>query len=406
MQIRNEQRVLVSAITPLLLAASDSNETPTPTMQRPAATPVEDSVVIRPQAAAPVGQPLRPLVGEPVPDPYVVRLSATHSISGRAALWMAGTTNEADDTFRLFCSFDGGRTWQRATDRAGAPLSVFAAGQRPAWISTAEPDRWAPEIYEVNGKLLLLYTARHKKGDLRVAAALADHVEGPWRDLGPILESPHGVIDATAVRDPKSGRWLLLYKPDNNSVGLPTPIIAQGFDLRGDRLVLAGRKNELMQSGPKDGGLIEGPAVVHENGTSYVLVSSDCFADARYKTWIAQAPDLEGGAALPRELLLSSTSPCLGGHWVGPGHVSLVKEAPGIYSLYLHAWTKVTEGKAKWETRFRAGEEQRMALRVTLAFRDPAGKPTAPYIVEDRLALGRSEYAPLLDLVPAARATN
>jgi hypothetical protein len=137
-----------------------------------------------------------------------------------------------------------------------------------------------------------------------------------------------------------------------------------------------------MRSGPLDGGLIEGPFVIHENGATYVLVSSDCYGDARYKTWVARVDDLKGKAA-PRRLLLSSDSPCLRGAWVGPGHVSAVRESDGVYSLYFHAWRTGDDGHARFEKRFKRGEEQRKPLRMTLMFRDADGAAVDPYIVED-----------------------
>lgn len=328
----------------------------------------------------------RELVSEPTPDPYVVALPAAHSISGRERLWLVGTTNESNDTFRVFCSANKGISWNRATDDKGAPLSIFAADAMPAWISRAAPDRWAPEIHPVDGRLLLLYTARHKDGDLRVAAAVADTIEGPWNDLGPILQRPNGVIDATVTRDQKTGEWVLMYKGDDNAVGQPTPILTQSFKLVGDKLQLSGREHQIMISGKDDGGLVEGPFVVNENGKTYLFVSSDYFGDARYKTWISEVDDLQHGTASPHKLFLSSDSPSLHGNWAGPGHISMLPVGEGIYKIYFHAWKKGTEGKAGFENRFRTGEEQRKALSLTVAFRDKDGKPCEPYIVEDEIA--------------------
>ena len=334
----------------------------------------------RSDAFEPTPHLVRPLSDEVVPDPFVVRLSA----EADEELWMCGTTNEDDDTFTLSRSVDNGLTFQPAHDATGRRLAVFPAGQRPTWFCEREPDRWAAEIHAVDGRLLCLYTARHRDGDLRVGAAVARHIAGPWNDLGPILRAPHGVIDATATRDNGHGEWLLVYKRDDNSVGKPTPILTRPFRLYDDRIELYGDEHEVMTSGPDDGGLVEGPFVIHENGRTYMLVSSDYFGDARYKTWITTVDDLQRGYVASRELLLSSASPCLRGAWVGPGHVSAIRERDGIYSLYFHA-LPADAGPLSFERRFVKGTEQRKALRVTLAFRDASGAPCAPFIVEDRL---------------------
>ncbi|MBC7794180.1 MAG: family 43 glycosylhydrolase [Clostridia bacterium] len=335
---------------------------------------------------------LRPLIDEVVPDPFVTRLSA--EADGHGDLWMCGTTNEDDATFTLSRSSDNGRTFHPAFDATGRRLAVFPEGQRPAWICNQAPDRWAAEIHAVERSLLCLYTARHRDGDLRVGAAIARNIAGPWNDLGPILQAPYGVIDATATH--ASGDWLLIYKRDDNSVGKPTPILTRPFRLRDDRLELYGEEHEIMTSGPEDGGLVEGPFVIQDNERTYMMVSSDYFGDDRYKTWITTVDDLQRGYVASRKLLLSSASPCLRGEWVGPGHVSAVREREGLYSLYFHALPAGAK-PLSFERRFEKGTEQRKPLRVTLSFRDALGVICAPYIVEDR-------YSEHIDIVANAAA--
>lgn len=320
--------------------------------------------------------PFVDLVGKPMPDPGVAKEGKIYT--------MVATSNEQRDTFPIFQATHRDGPWERVKDTMGKPLSIFSAKQRPDWISKEEPDRWAPELHNVDGKWLCLYTARHVDGDLRVAVAVADKITGPYRDQGPILQAPHGVIDATITQDRLTGRHVMIYKNDDNSVGKPTPIISRPFELDGESIEWLGEGHELCRSGEGHGGLLEGPFVAHENGTSWMLLSSDYYGGPDYKMWIGEVHDLEGGKVENLEHLMTTESPSLRDLWKGPGHCSIVKEAPGIYGVYFHAWPAGTENSSQWPKRFEGGE-QRRALRCTLAFVDERGKPCKPYIVEDRL---------------------
>ena len=297
---------------------------------------------------------------------------------------MVATTNESRDTFHIYQARHRDGPWTRLKDVMGKPASIFSEAMRPKWISTKEPDRWAPELHHLGDKWLCLYTARHLEGDLRVAVAVADEATGPYRDLGPILTAPHGVIDATIVRDRKSGRDFMVYKNDDNAVGKPTPILTRPFALEDSGVVWLGEPHEICRSGEGHGGLLEGPWLVHEHDATWIVLSSDYYGGADYKMWIGTVDDLAHGKVDSLEHLMTSDSPCLRGEWKGPGHCSLVKEAPGIYSVYFHAWPAGTENTSDWNQRF-VGGEQRKVLRATLAFIDERGKPCPPYIVEDRI---------------------
>ena len=324
--------------------------------------------------------PLRELVAAPMPDPGVT-LEMRHD---GPLYTMVATTNESRDTFHVYQARHRDGPWTRVKDTMGKPVSIFPQSARPAWISTEHPDRWAPELHKLGDKWMCLYTARHIEGDLRVAVAIADCVTGPYRDLGPILTAPHGVIDATIVRDRKSGRSVMVYKNDDNAAGKPTPILTRPFSLEDDGVVWLGEPHEICRSGEGHGGLLEGPWLVHENDATWIVLSSDYYGGANYKMWIGTVDDLERGKVADLAHLMTSDSPCLRGEWKGPGHCSLVKEAPGIYSVYFHAWPAGTENTSDWNQRFQGGE-QRKALRATLAFIDERGQACPPYIVEDRI---------------------
>lgn len=78
---------------------------------------------------------------------------------------------------------------------------IFPSGSagRPKW---AVSDFWAPELYEVDGKIVAYFAARHSDGQLSVGAAVADSPLGPFADVGAPLvhETNMGHIGASRAR--------------------------------------------------------------------------------------------------------------------------------------------------------------------------------------------------------------
>lgn len=125
----------------------------------------------------------------------------------------------------------------------------------------------------------------------------------------------------------------MLEKPDNNSARKSTPIVSRRFKLTEEGFDFIGKDRKVMVNRPEDGGLIEGPFIVHENGKTYLFVSSDNFANRNYNSWFSEISNVADGKAKRHELLLSSDSPALRGMWDGPGHLAMTK-VPNVDSLY------------------------------------------------------------------------
>ncbi|MBC7794496.1 MAG: hypothetical protein H7Z43_12400, partial [Clostridia bacterium] len=155
--------------------------------------------------------------------------------------------------------------------------------------------------------------------------------------------------------------------------------------LKDGEFAWTGKPNVIAKSSEGQDGLIEGPSFCDANGATWCVVSSGYFGGADYKRWIGRIDDIVNGKLTDQRQLLTTESPCLGGRWVGPGHCSLVQEAPGIFSMFFHAWAANQDTAPAFEERFKAGGEGRKPLRATLAFIDEGGKPCEPYIVEDRI---------------------
>lgn len=361
-----------------------------------------------------------PLIHEPMPDPFVLRLTAKSPGGERTAgLWMVATTNDQPFAFRLYRHVGG--TWvPHVVD--GKHCAIFPEGKLPAWWNAGEVDplapdlprdlvlaRWAPEIDERNGLLTLHYTARDRAGILRSAYATATAIDGEWTDHGflninvrakdvapdypggPAGENPVlGMIDghvAVAIDPEGRERTFLLTKVDGNGLHwkdlatqeprkAPTPILSHEFrqDASG-RIELLGPAKVLFTNGPHHDGLVEGQFVVNDNGQSYVVYSAGFFGNSEYRTYIARL-DLLANSVVGERLLIGSESPALGGHWNGPGHPSLVRMGDGLYAIYMHVWRNGTDY-------FKDGD-QRKVIQRHVAFRDLEGRPCEPFLVEER----------------------
>jgi hypothetical protein len=364
-------------------------------------------------------RPPAPLIDETMPDPFVLRLTAQSPGGARTAgLWLLATTNDKPFAFRLY-RFVEGRWVPHMVD--GKHRALFPEGRLPAWWNAGELDplspdlprdlvvaRWAPEIDVRNGRLTLHYTARDRLGILRSGYATASEIDGEWKDHGfleinvrvkdlapdypggPAGDNPLvGMIDghvASAIDSEGKERTFLLTKVDGNGLqwkdpvtGQPrkasTPILSREFRQAADgRIELLGPARVLHTNGPHHDGLIEGQFVVHENGKSYLIYSAGFFGNSEYRTYITGV-DLLSNRVEGERLLIDSQSPALGGQWNGPGHPSFVKLGDGLYAMYLHVWRNGTD--------YSHGD-QRKAIQLHVAFRDLAGQPCEPFVVEER----------------------
>ena len=83
-------------------------------------------------------------------------------------------------------------------------LSAFEKSKALKKLGWASGDYWAPEVYRVGEKYVMLYTARlRENGSLRTGIAFSDMPEGPYEDpLGrPLMDYGYATIDATLTWD-------------------------------------------------------------------------------------------------------------------------------------------------------------------------------------------------------------
>ena len=139
-------------------------------------------------------------------DPYVLRAK-----SGK--YYMYGTGAGAKNGFSAYSS-DDMANWKKEGQ-------VYFADNRNGW---SDPDAawdgayWAPEVYEVDGKFYMFYSAQWKENptneleNFRIGVAVADKPTGPFIDIQakPIFDPGYPIIDANLLFD-KDGRIYLYY---------------------------------------------------------------------------------------------------------------------------------------------------------------------------------------------------
>jgi xylan 1,4-beta-xylosidase len=202
--------------------------------------------------------------------------------------------------------------------------------RRPRWAAT---DFWAPELVRRDGRVLVYYAAKSRRGQRCIAVASAPRVPGPYRDHGPLLCSAIGEIDPLPVRDEQGADWLV-WKRDGNSQGRPTPILAAPLAPGG--LSLAAPPRELFRAdAPWERGLVEAPALLRRGSTFYLVYSAGrcCGRRCNYATGVARSASLLG----PWE---KRPAPILtGGHGIRcPGHVGIARGPDGRPVLAYHAY--------------------------------------------------------------------
>lgn len=208
--------------------------------------------------------------------------------------------------------------------------AIFPDGHRPSW---ATRDFWAPEVHRVGSRWVAYFSARHSDGSLAVGAATATDALGPYTDIGhPLVHEPHpGVIDVHYFRDP-DGTHYLLWKRDGNAVGQRTPVFIQ--QLADDGVTRMGPITEILTNDRAwEGAVVEGPWMIHREGTYYLFYSANGYASTRYAVGVARASSPRGPFTKAPEPILVSNA-----FWSGPGHGSILEGPSGALVHVYHAW--------------------------------------------------------------------
>ena len=274
-----------------------------------------------------------PVLDENFPDPTVLRAAD----GAYYAYATQGERGGSDVNIQVARSHDLVR-WTQLPD---------ALPSKPAWASKTQ-DFWAPHVSEHEGRYFLYYSAKPDAAltdttrGLCLAVATAPQPEGPFTDVGAPLQC--GVsfvnIDPMAFDDPQTGRRWLYW---GSGFG---PIKVQ--ELGADRVSFApgSEPQTLVEVVPTEDStnyrrLVEGAWVTYRAPWYYLYFSGDncCGPRAHYAVMVARSRSATG----PFEILSTRSGDTNGvilersGHWVAPGHNSVIRDASGADWMVYHA---------------------------------------------------------------------
>jgi beta-xylosidase len=265
----------------------------------------------------------------------------------------------------------GGTYWAYSTGSAGRNLQVMSSTDLRSWTTPADPlpvlprwasagSTWAPGVVPLGGLYLMYYTV-HDPGLGRqcISVATSTTPGGPFKDMssGPLVCQGNGSIDPNPFTDPRSGRTYLLWKSDDNSVGLPTRLWASrltsnGLSLTGGTALLLTETASSWQAPA-----MEGPTIMVASGSSTydLFYGAGAWDTAQagigYATCSAPSTGFRGLRWTCSDRSVAApwlATRVVGGAAVfsGPSGPAVFTDTAGNAHLAYHAWTGTTVGYA------------------------------------------------------------
>ena len=244
----------------------------------------------------------------------------------------------------------GFNVW-RSTD-----LITFDKAKALKKLDWASGDYWAPEVYKVRERYVMLYTARcRENGSLRTGIAFADAPEGPYEDpLGkPLMDYGYATIDATLTWD-DAGSPYLIYVRDcsENSYNGHQESHIYGVRLADDLLSTIGDPVLLLQPEGEwetksgDTRWNEGPVVVRHDGKYYLFYSVNGYWMKEYSVSAAVADEPLGPyTKQENNPLLVYAEDNSGVTVSGPGHNAFFTVGDEMFTSYhTHTYPQAPSG--------------------------------------------------------------
>lgn len=277
---------------------------------------------------------INPVIRADFPDPFILRVGD---------VYYAFATTDAAQHLQVARSSDL-VTWSMLDD----PL--------PRLASWSSGDTWAPEIIKTSAGFVLYYTAHSPdlkrpdgNGSQCITLAVSAAPEGPFVDSSskPLVCQADlgGSIDPTSFVDADGSRYLV-WKNDGNCCGLPTRFSIQA--LSDDGLTLTGTPTDmgLVNDEPWEGGLIEAPTLVLNDGTYFLFFSANGYDTEFYAVGYATSKKVLGPYvdAAENPILASAWNRPVISRARGPGHQSVVEAKDGQLWVAYHAWDQDAVG--------------------------------------------------------------
>jgi arabinan endo-1,5-alpha-L-arabinosidase len=208
---------------------------------------------------------------------------------------------------------------------------------KPGWASKTW-DFWAPHVVRHEGRYFLYYSAKpdaavtDDKIGLCLAVATSDRPGGPFTDVGRPLQCGESFvnIDPMAFDDPATGKRLLFWGSGFQPIKVR--------ELAPDRISFApGSATVDLVPPVKNGGyqaLVEGAWAVRHGGWYYLFYSGDncCGNGAHYAVMVARSRRATGPYEKLGHPILEAA-----GHWLAPGHNSVIEDGAGRSWIVYHA---------------------------------------------------------------------
>jgi beta-xylosidase len=188
---------------------------------------------------------------------------------------------------------------------------------------------WAPEVIKIDNKFYLYYTASPEyspdNSGNRVGAAVADNVEGPYKNFGVVI--PHASIDGHPFID-NDGQMYMYYTIEHgNKDGLTAGQIY--MDKMTSFTSVEGKPVKIFDKYRWQ----EGPFVQHIDNTYMLTFSEGGWGGDTYKVLYAVS-DSPYGPFKEKENIIIKTNEMV----KGPGHHSLFKDKNGHDWIVYHGW--------------------------------------------------------------------
>ena len=259
------------------------------------------------------------------------------------------------DRYYAFATGGGDRffVWESRNLRAFGGQKTALSGV--AWASV---DFWAPEVFEYQGRFVMIYSARRTSDhSLRVGIAFSNEPEGPYQDLGkPLFDFGYAAIDGTLFVD-EDGTPYLFYARDcsENQVLWRHESHIYGVRLNEELTAIEGESVFLTcpdLGWEKHSGnwrWNEGPSVLKHDSQYYLFYSANACSSKEYGVGYAVADDVLGNYRKPKDNRLLSYVEEEGNILVsGPGHNSFFQVGDELFTAYhSHTFPKSPSGNRR-----------------------------------------------------------
>ena len=213
------------------------------------------------------------------------------------------------------------KNWKMGVGRSREGLALYKDD------SFGSKHFWAPEVYRVNGRYVMYYSA-----ETHVCAAVAEHPCGPFRQIKqePMMSDMH-TIDSSLFFDQKGNPWMVFVKCGNE---------IWVTELEKDCLhVKPGTRHEILRATEPwevrnpHCHVAEGPFVIYAKGVYILTYSANDYQDPDYAVGVATAKTPAG----PWVKAKGNPILCRRDGRLGCGHHSLFKDKSGRWRIVYHA---------------------------------------------------------------------